>query len=451
MATKKGIRFVDIKEKLNHKNENKKSRKSSKQLTLKLVNKTKDVFSHNLKIWKCLDNKLEKFLNHYQFDRIETPMIEYGDVILNGFMKNDSDLKKKLFFVEKSGEKTIVLRPELLAGMIRSYFENKMQNTSLTVKFFALGPVFLDNKDSLMSQYNQLCLEIIGDGSPIVDVELINTVRNLLDDFRVKNISIDLNNIGCEECRGEYEKEIKKYFKEKKTKLCSKCKKALSENIWDIFSCHEEKCKAVRSSLKHFDEFWCNDCKNHFKTVIEYLDYLKINYNINQTLWDFDGVKNKIIFKISFTENDKRYEFGYGFRHDDLIRNMSMTGRFGVGCVLDVNLLFKILRDQKQKYEKNEKEFSVFLIQIGDTAKRKAFEIMEELRKENISVKANLSKDSLRAQMNVAEKEKDDCILIIGQEEVMRGEVIIRDSQSGLQESVSFAKLIPSLLKRKNN
>ncbi|HRZ29359.1 MAG TPA: His/Gly/Thr/Pro-type tRNA ligase C-terminal domain-containing protein [Candidatus Paceibacterota bacterium] len=130
------------------------------------------------------------------------------------------------------------------------------------------------------------------------------------------------------------------------------------------------------------------------------------------------------------------------------MKTISNNGKHGMGVTLDVNTLFKMIRDQKA--DKEDKDFSVFLVQIGDTAKRKAFEIVENLRKENILVKTNLSKDSLRAQIAIAEKEKVNCILVIGQEEVMRGEVIIRDFQSGLQESVSFAKLIPNLVKRKN-
>jgi histidyl-tRNA synthetase len=132
-----------------------------------------------------------------------------------------------------------------------------------------------------------------------------------------------------------------------------------------------------------------------------------------------------------------------------LMKTISNNGRSGVGLTIDVNVLFKSLRDYK--LNKEEREFSVFLVQIGDTAKRKAFEIIEDLRKENIHIKTNLSKDSLRTQIAMAEKERVNCILVIGQEEVMRGEVIIRDFQSGLQESVSFAKLVPNLLKRKNH
>lgn len=148
-------------------------------------------------------------------------------------------------------------------------------------------------------------------------------------------------------------------------------------------------------------------------------------------------------------EGDKKRNLGFGFRHDDLMKTISNNGKSGVGLTIDVNILFKSLRDYK--INKEEKEFSVFLVQIGDTAKRKAFEIIEDLRKENIHIKTNLSKDSLRTQIATAEKERVNCILVIGQEEVMRGEVIIRDFQSGLQESVSFAKLVPNLLKRKNH
>jgi histidyl-tRNA synthetase len=446
---KKGIRFVDIKEKLNHKNESKRTNKTNKNIVLKTVNKTKDIFGHNLKLWKTLETKIEKFLEFYQYSKIETPILEYSELILGGILKNESENKKQFYFVEKSGEKSMMLRPELMSGMIRSYFENKMQNQNQPVKLYSLGQVFYDKSDAMFSQFYQLSLEVIGDQSPIVEVEMINGVKKLLDEFKIERVSFEINNIGCEHCRDTYIKEIKKYYKERKTKLCAKCKKAIKENIWEILTCEEEKCKALRSGLISFDEFWCSDCKNHFATLIEYLEFLKIPYEVNNKLWNINAFENKMVFKINYMDGDKKRNLGFGFRHDDLMKTISNNGRSGVGLTIDVNVLFKSLRDYK--LNKEEREFSVFLVQIGDTAKRKAFEIIEDLRKENIHIKTNLSKDSLRTQIAMAEKERVNCILVIGQEEVMRGEVIIRDFQSGLQESVSFAKLVPNLLKRKNH
>lgn len=185
--------------------------------------------------------------------------------------------------------------------------------------------------------------------------------------------------------------------------------------------------------------------------VMEYLDFIKIDYNINQSLDKYTNFDNKIIFKINVLEKEKKYEVAHGSRHDDLVRTLSNNGKYSVGCNVNINFLFKMFRDHFNERVDLEKDFSVFLIQIGDTAKKKSFEIVESLRKEGIIVKTNLSKDSLRAQISTAEKEKVNCILIIGQEEVIRGEVILRDFQSGLQESVSFAKLIPNLIKRKAN
>ncbi len=445
---KKGIRFVDIKEKLNHKTDSKRSTKTNKNIVLKTVSKTKDVFGHNLKLWKLLESKIEKILEFYQYSRIETPVVEYVELVLGGILKGESENKKQFFMVEKSGEKSILLRPELFSGMIRSYFENKMQNQNQPVKLYSFGQVFLDKAENAFSQFHQLSLEAIGDASPIVEIEMLMTIQKLLEDFKINNISFEINNIGCEHCRDLYVKEIKKFFKEKKTKLCSKCKKALQDNPWDIIGCHEEKCKALRSGLDSFEDFWCNDCKNHFLTIIEYLDFLRIPYEINNKLRGFNPFENKFVFKVNYIEGEKKRNIASGFRHDDLLKTISTNGRYGVGANIDVNYLFKAIRDLK--IEKENKDFVVFLVQIGDTAKRKAFEIVEDLRKENIFVKTNLSKDSLRTQISVAEKEKVNCILVIGQEEVMRGEVIIRDFQSGLQESVSFAKLIPNLVKRRN-
>lgn len=444
---KKGIRFVDIKDKLNHKTDSKKNIKTNKNIALNTVNKTKDIFGHNLKLWELLSNKTEKVLGFYQYEQIETPIVEYAELVLGGLLKDESENKKQFFLVEKTGEKSMILRPELLSGMIRSYFENKMQNKIQPVKMYSLGRVFLDKPENVFSQYYQLGLESIGDSSPIIEVETMLAIKRLLESFGFEHISFEVNNLGCETCQEAYIKEVKKFFKEKKTKLCSKCKKALQGNVWDVFNCKEEKCKALRSGLPAFDDFWCSNCKKHFSTIVDYLDFLKIDYEINTQLRGFSKFEDKFVFTVHYVEKDKKHNIGFGFRHDNLMKTISMNGKYGVGASIDVNSLFKSLRNHKNK--KETEPFSVFLVQIGDMAKKKAFELVEELRKENIIVKTNLSKDSLRNQIAMAEKSKVDCILVIGQEEVMRGEVIIRDFQSGLQESVSFAKLIANLNKRK--
>jgi len=227
---KKGIRFVDIKEKLNHKTDSKRSTKTNKNIVLKTVTKTKDVFGHNLKLWKTLEHKIEKNLEFYGYSKIETPIIEYTELVLGGMLKAESENKKQFFLVDKNGEKSIIMRPELISGIVRSYFENKMQNQNQPVKMYALGQVFCDKVENMFSQYHQLSLEAIGDQSPIVDVEMINTIKKLLEEFKINNIIFEVNNIGCDHCQEIYVKEIKKFYKEKKVKLCNKCKKYLKDN-----------------------------------------------------------------------------------------------------------------------------------------------------------------------------------------------------------------------------
>ncbi len=149
----------------------------------------------------------------------------------------------------------MVLRPDLLSGILRSYFENKMQNLNQPVRLYSLGPVFFDAEENNFSQNNQLTLEAIGDGSPIVEIEMINSVKRLLDDFGLENISVDIDNIGCEKCKEAYEKEVKKYYRDIKTKVCAKCKKYTKEEFLKVLECKDEKCKALRANLKSFDQF----------------------------------------------------------------------------------------------------------------------------------------------------------------------------------------------------
>lgn len=149
----------------------------------------------------------------------------------------------------------MMLRPDLMSGILRSYFENKMQNQSQPVRFFSLGPVFIDDEEKNFSQYSQLTLEAIGDSSAIIEIEIINTIKNLFEDFGFGNVSVEIDNIGCEKCKEAYEKEVKKYYKDIKTKVCTKCKKITKDNFLKLLDCNEEKCKALRFGLKSFDEF----------------------------------------------------------------------------------------------------------------------------------------------------------------------------------------------------
>ncbi|MFH1661689.1 MAG: histidine--tRNA ligase [Candidatus Falkowbacteria bacterium] len=421
----------------------------------------KDILPSDYKYWELVKRKASELSKVYGFQSIETPVLENLELYERSTGNSSDIVTKEMFsFVDKGGEK-VALRPEATPGLVRTYIEHGMFNMTQPVKLFWVGPLFRHEKpqSGRFRQFNQFNLEMIGEENPVADAQIILIAYNFFRELQV-DTQIQINSIGCSECRQEYIEKLAESYKErgKRSKLCDDCKKRFVKNPLRLLDCKEEKCVELKSEAPQIVDSLCNSCRDHFVKVLEYLDELDIPYNLNPYLVRGLDYYNRTVFEIwpaDESEDNKVNSggvsaLGGGGRYDGLVEQLG--GRPTPACGFGIGIERAILKIKENNIPlKNDDGADIFLAQLGDQARQKAMKLFEELRRSNFKVKQEFTKDSLKAQLEAANKIGVKFSLVLGQKEILDGTILIRDMESGIQEIVDCKKLIPEIEKRLHN
>lgn len=418
----------------------------------------KDILFDEYRYWDLVLNKAGKLAKIYGFKRIETPILENAGMYERSTGKETDIVTKEMYsFTDKNGEK-VALRPEATPSLVRAYIEHGMFNLPQPVKMFWVGPLFRHEKpqSGRLRQHTQFDLEMFGEESPVADVQLILVGYNFFRELQI-NIQIQINSIGCPECRGEYINKLLEFYKErgKRSKLCDDCKKRLVKNPLRLLDCKEEKCAEIKADAPQIVDSLCEDCRNHFVKVLEYLDELDVPYNLNPTLVRGLDYYNRTVFEFCSEEDDaesaaRQTSLGGGGRYDDLVEKMG--GRPTPSCGFGIGIERVILKIKEKNIPlKKDAEDYIFLAQLGEQAKRKTFALFEDLRRAGFNVRQAFTKNSLRAQLEEADRIGAKFSLILGQKEIIDGTILIRDMESGIQEIVDYKKIMSVIEKKLAN
>jgi histidyl-tRNA synthetase len=440
-----------------------KIRKSKKYFRLRGM---KDILFDEYKYWDLVIKKVNDLAAIYDFRRIATPIMERLELYERSTGKNTDIVSKEMYsFVDKSGDK-VALRPEATPGLVRAYIEHGMFNLPQPVKIFWLGPVFRHEKpqSGRWRQHSQFDLEMFGEASPIADVQLILISYNFFKELQIE-VQIQINSIGCKECRGEYIKKLIEYYKErgKRAKLCVDCRKRFIKNPLRLLDCQEEKCIAVREEAPQIVDFLCDECREHFIKVLEYLDELDIPYNLNPFLVRGLDYYNRTVFEVwpepdeessedaaESTLSKRQISLGGGGRYDDLVELMGGRPTPACGFGIGIERVIVKIKEKNIPLKEDRGEF-IFIAHLGEQARRKVFILFEEMRRTGYKVRQTFTKDSLKAQLEEANRIGARYSLILGQKELMDGTILIRDMESGTQEVIDYKKINNELSKRLNN
>lgn len=436
----------------------------------------KDVLFEEHKYWDIIETKARDLAAYYGFKRIQTPVLERLDLYERSTGKETDIVSKEMYsFIDKGGDK-VAIRPEATPGLVRAYIENGMFNLPQPVKMFWWGPLFRHEKpqSGRTRQHTQFDLEIFGEASPVADAQLILIAYNLFSELQIK-VQIQINSIGDESDREEYTKKLIEFYKErgKRARLCNDCKKRFLKNPLRLLDCKEEQCQEVREDAPQIVDFLGDESRDHFIKVLEYLDELDIPYNLNPFLVRGLDYYNRTVFEISPVDESTNAEgeeqgeqgeqgeekpvalprqasLGGGGRYDTLVEKMG--GRETPGCGFGIGIERIILKIKEKNIPiKEDKKDYIFLAQLGEQARRKVFALFEELRRAGYNVRQAFTKDSLKAQLEEANRLGAKYSLILGQKEMIDGTIIIRDMESGTQEVIDHKKLYNELGKRMSN
>lgn len=413
----------------------------------------KDILPEEQPYWEHARRVFDRLSRDYGFSRIDVPLVEMSDLYTRSIGDGTDIIDKEMYtFTTRGGDK-VALRPEMTAGICRAYIQNGMGSLPKPIKLFSYGPVYRYDRpqEGRYREHYQVNFDAFGEIDPIIDAQMIQIASRAVQNLGIKAVQIQVNSIGCPTCRKEYRDLLVSYLESKKNKLCQDCKRRMETNPLRVLDCKEDKCSQVAVNAPQSVDHLCDECRVHFKTLLEYLDELDLPYVINPKLVRGLDYYTKTVFEIwSGSEEGRKNSLGGGGRYDGLIKNLGgqQTSAIGFGLGIE-RLIIEMKRVQAKPYRAPKPR--VFLAQLGELAKKKSLRMFLELEKNGILVAESFGRGGLKSQLRVANKLGAEITLILGQKEALDGTVIIKNMESGEQETVNSEKLVDIIKKKLKN
>lgn len=414
---------------------------------------TKDILPADQPYWIKVRRVAEDTLHGLGFNRIDLPHFENAEIYSRGLGTDTDIVQKEMFVLESKTDdesERLVLRPEGTAGTVRSFIQNGMSSWSQPVRLFYIGAMFRHERPQKgrFREFYQVGTEVFGDASAKSDYLVIMSAWEILQKLGLKNLIVYTNSIGCPKCRPKYIAKLKKYYKEKMDKLCPDCARRYETNPLRLLDCKVETCQKIAHEAPIMLDSLCPECNKHFQETLEYLDYFNIKYDLDPRLVRGLDYYTQTVFEI-VEKNDKGRQSTIvgGGRYNGLVELLGGPKTPAVGFSFGVERVISLMKEQNVKLEKP-RGVEICILQLGEKAKEASKKIYDALSKNDINVYFVPSNDGLRQQMKQATKLGAKYAVIIGQQEALKDEIILRDLEASSQEVFPLKTLIDAVKKR---
>ncbi len=388
-----------------------------------------------------------KIADLFAYREVHLPIFEQTELFARGIGDTTDVVEKEMYtFVDKGG-RSITLRPELTASMMRSYLEHSMAGGPQPVKLWEVGPMFRYERPQKgrYRQFWQLDFESIGSESPMVDLEVIMTAIELFRNLGLSNLEVILNSVGCPKCRPFYRKALIDYLSPRLDDLCDTCRNRFDRNPLRILDCKDPKCREITDGAPAIFESLCDECGDHFKAVTDGLDSLGVTYHIDKRLVRGLDYYTKTAFEVQSGDLGAQNAVCGGGRYDNLAESIGGTHVPGVGFAAGLDRIILTMEQQNCSFGK-EPSPSVYVVCTDDEAKPAAVDLLYRLRREGISADMDYMGRGMKAQIKSAVNGGSSFACIIGGNEISRGVVTLKDLGKSLQEEVSMEGVVSRVL-----
>ncbi len=394
---------------------------------------TKDILPSEVHIWQYIEEKSRNILEKANYKEIRTPVFEATELFARG-VGDSTDIVNKEMYTFEQKNRSLTLRPENTAGVVRAFIEHGMHRLPSPLKLWYKGPMFRYERPQAgrQRQFHQLGLELFGVENPSADAEVIQIAMKLLDEIGLKGLSLEINNIGCPQCRNEYKNRIKEAIRPKLEEFCQDCLVRFEKNPLRILDCKNEKCRNLLA-LPEIDsiisaEFICEPCITHFEELKDYLKTLNIEYVINKKLVRGLDYYNRTVFEITSTELGTQNAVCGGGRYDPLVETLGGPPTPAVGWAMGMERLITLCEIS------GENPLDVFIVS-HDT--KQAQKLAFKLRDSGISCEFDFSGRKFGKQLEKASKSGARFSILLGEEELKTGILTLKNLLTGEQEKVS--------------
>ena len=397
---------------------------------------TKDLLPEESYKWQEVEAKVKKVLESYNFKEIRVPVFEHTELFQRGVGETTDVVQKEMYTFDDKGGRSITLRPEGTAGVVRAYLENGMGSMPSPVKlWYNMGMYRYENvQKGRLREFHQIGAELIGSGSYLADVDVILMANNIFKSLNIPDISLNINSIGCPKCRGEYQKILKEFIGKNLNDYCDTCKTRFEKNPMRILDCKEKRCKEFNQGAPMMIDYLCDECKEHFENVKSMLNNLGVKYQIDSGIVRGLDYYTKTVFE--FVDEKSGLTALGGGRYDGLVEEFGGQPTPAVGFATGVERIME-LYNQNNNLE-DTKIPEIYILSLGTEENKKALEISEGLREKGIIVEKDIFERSFKSQMKYADKIKAKNLLVIGENEINQGKAKIKNMQTGEEKEISL-------------
>ena len=408
-------------------------------LEIRSIKGTQDILPSESYQWQFVERLFLDMAKNYGFSEIRVPVFEDKNLFIRSVGDTTDVVEKQMYTFNDKGGRSITLRPEGTAGAVRAMLEHALYNDGLPVKLYYLTSCYRYEKPQAgrLREFHQFGVEMFGAAAPVADAEVICLAKSIFDRLGVKNLTLELNSIGCPECRAKFHQALKEYFEGYRDQLCETCLSRLERNPMRILDCKSPVCSKIAEGAPHILDYLCDDCREHFEGVQSYLKAAGVEFVINPTIVRGLDYYNRTVFEFVSNDLGAQSTVCGGGRYDGLTGQMGGKPMAGLGFGLGMERLMLVLEAQKIELPEPP-ACEVYMASMGKDAAKEAFRLTTELQRSGIVAACDVCGRGLKAQMKYANKIGAAFTLVLGDNELAEKKAKMKNMKTGEETEISL-------------
>lgn len=413
----------------------------TKNKKISAIKGTKDILPQEARKWQRVESVAKRIFELYGYREIRTPIFEATELFEKGTGQTTDIVIKEMYTFKDKGGRSLTLRPEYTPSVVRAIIENRLYLQPQPQRFYFMGPMFRYDKPQKgrYRQFHQIDIEVFGEKDPAIDAEIVEMAVRLFKELNVLDVKLLVNSVGCSKCRPPYLEALRRKASEYSGQLCADCQRRIVTNPLRIFDCKVELCNEISRSFPNIIDYLCPDCNEHFRKFCSYLDLYGIKYTVAPRLVRGLDYYTKTTFEFVSSKLGAQDAVLGGGRYDDMMKAFGGPEICGIGFAMGLERFISVV-----PFEEKKEDF-LYLVHMGDRAKKAGMELARFLRQKGIECLIEYKERSLKNQISRANKLGAKWVLIVGEEEVKKGRYQLKNMATGLQEEITKEEM-PSIL-----
>jgi histidyl-tRNA synthetase len=403
---------------------------------------TKDILPGVSGYWQYIEQTARDICRLYGYQEIRTPIFEHTELFLRGIGETTDIVEKEMYTFTDKGNRSITLRPENTAAVVRAFLENKLYAGTQPAKLFYMGPMFRYDRPQAgrFRQFHQFGVEAISSQGPAIDAEIIMLAVQFLQKLGLSDLTLYLNSVGCPQCRPVYRDKLQEFLRDKLQDLCKDCQSRFDRNPMRVLDCKNEKCTLLSQGAPQMTDCLCDECQQHFAQLKVLLSAAQIDFKLNPRLVRGLDYYTKTAFEIQYAPLGAQSAVCGGGRYDGLIAECGGDATPGIGFAIGLERVMLALEKQ-ELLPQLDVALDVFIAPLECKAQSIAFKLLCNLRQAGVTADMDFMERSLKAQLKHANKYPARFVAIIGEEEVIQEKVMLKNMQTGEQQLVNVSEV----------